>query len=462
VHERLVESWLDSASERSYQAPFTQMLAAQGHRIIHSTRHASIEFGKDIITVDPDGTPCAYQLKGNPGSRLTLTAFREIEQQLRELMNYPITLSGLGEQPHRSFLVTNGYLDEEASLAVEKLNAGNVKDGYPDRHLHVIQRGDLLRMAEELGHSLWPTEIGQIHLLLEMLVEQGNGDFPIKRANSMLADVLGLQPGNKPKFSAANLRRRVTSAALMTSISLKNFSRNENHVAIVAAWTQYCVAAIAACNRHNFSFDKNAAVAVKIVEMAIKDSLVDLAAEVIDRRDLVEGDAMVDGPFYRARYTLVMALLSLLWFWLEEDWPDDLDKGAFEKFLVEGRDELYLWGEGAMPQALSYYWFRRRVVVGMETENFLVQLLYATVSTDPTGRPQGLASPYWTYEDVTRHLMAPILGSQQDEMRREAIGGRSYFAEPLLHFLVRANRKRACVQLWPHVSRIQFAQFTPR
>jgi hypothetical protein len=65
VIERLVEYWLDSASERSYQPAFVQILVSDGHRVLHSTRHSPIEFGKDVISIAPDGVPCAFQLKGN-------------------------------------------------------------------------------------------------------------------------------------------------------------------------------------------------------------------------------------------------------------------------------------------------------------------------------------------------------------------------------------------------------------
>ena len=74
--ERLLEGWLDNATERAYQTPFCQMLVARGHKVIHNTRHAPTEFGKDVITVDPDGRVCAFQLKGNPSTRLTLHQFR--------------------------------------------------------------------------------------------------------------------------------------------------------------------------------------------------------------------------------------------------------------------------------------------------------------------------------------------------------------------------------------------------
>ncbi len=81
--ERLIEYWLDSATERSYQPAFVQMLVGEGHQILHSTRHASIEFGKDIVSIAPDGVPCAYQLKGNPGGRLTGSQLRDIASQLQ-------------------------------------------------------------------------------------------------------------------------------------------------------------------------------------------------------------------------------------------------------------------------------------------------------------------------------------------------------------------------------------------
>jgi hypothetical protein len=119
VLERLVESWLDSASERSYQAPFCQMLAAEGHVVVHSARHSPLEFGKDIISIDPEGVPCAFQLKGNPGARLTLHQLREIKGQLLELVTQPIVHPGVPKnQQHRCFLVTNGETEEEVQRSL--------------------------------------------------------------------------------------------------------------------------------------------------------------------------------------------------------------------------------------------------------------------------------------------------------------------------------------------------------
>ena len=61
--ERVIENWLDKTTERSFQQPYCYMLSAEGHTIIHLTRHCGMELGKDIITIAPDGTPCVFQLK---------------------------------------------------------------------------------------------------------------------------------------------------------------------------------------------------------------------------------------------------------------------------------------------------------------------------------------------------------------------------------------------------------------
>jgi hypothetical protein len=109
--EKLLENWLDSTSERCYQASFVQMLAAQDYCVLHSTRHCGLEFGKDVIAIAPDGVPCAFQLKGNPGGRLGLKEFRDnIQPQLIQLMSQPIVFPGVSTAvEHRSYLVSDMY-----------------------------------------------------------------------------------------------------------------------------------------------------------------------------------------------------------------------------------------------------------------------------------------------------------------------------------------------------------------
>jgi hypothetical protein len=148
VLERLIEGWLDSASERSYQTPFCQILAAEGHKVVHSTRHAPIEFGKDVITIGPDNVPCAFQLKGNPGTRMTLAELRNIKPQLLELATQSIVYPGVSsEVNHRCFLVTNGYIDEEVQRSIDDINRELEKNGFGRARIEVWSRGRLLEKA---------------------------------------------------------------------------------------------------------------------------------------------------------------------------------------------------------------------------------------------------------------------------------------------------------------------------
>ena len=170
---KLIENWLDNASEKSYQPAFCQMLISQGYTVIHSTRHCNIEFGKDVLAIAKDGVPCAFQLKGNPGGNLTLSQFREIRPQLDELINQRIEHPSVPQSvPHRSYLVTNGRIEEEVALAIGQVNATNERDGYPNRKLETIAREQLLKWAIELEDSLWPSELTDLRTLLEILNSQ--------------------------------------------------------------------------------------------------------------------------------------------------------------------------------------------------------------------------------------------------------------------------------------------------
>ncbi len=126
MNERLLENWLDNASERSFQIPFCHSLAAEGYRVVHMSRHCGMELGKDILAVAPDGVPCAYQLKNANGARLTLSKWREtLEPQLAELVHNQIVHPSIrSTKRHRSFIVVNGDLDEEVAHSLDGFNRG--------------------------------------------------------------------------------------------------------------------------------------------------------------------------------------------------------------------------------------------------------------------------------------------------------------------------------------------------
>jgi len=451
---------LDSASERSYQTPFCQALAAEGHRILHSSRHGPIEYGKDVITVGPDGIPNAYQLKGNPGSRLTLNEYRNIEAQLFELVSLPLAHPSIRNPEHHAFLVTNGLVEEEVLEAIRRTNDGYVAAGFPRRRLEVLQRGDLLSMFQTLGSAMWPSELKDTSLLLSMMTDDGKDTYPIKKLDALLVHLLGLADADQQR-NGRQVRRTVTSAAMLVSVSLRNFARQENHYAVLTAWTVFATYAIAACEKHGVSV-RNALASLEIATAAIKDALVALSKEMLAEKVLTEGDPMVDFIFYRGRYTLLMGLAALLWLWCEKDgqWPHDLPKDDVESFLKEGRPNLYLWGQGAIPQLLLYYWYLTRSSPGAEVHRLLYVILSA-INNSAVHEEAALPTPYYSFADVARHQLAAILGRSQDPLREENSGGSSFFAESLMHLLVRTGYKQACKRVWPDLTRVVWMRFDP-
>lgn len=349
--ERLVDSWLDSASERSYQAPLCQMLAGEGHRIIHSTRHGPLEFGKDVITVAPDGVPCAFQLKGNPGGRMTHKELRSFKGQLFELVSQPIVHPGVkSTKRHRCYLVTNGQVDEEVHRSLDDINRELERNGFGKNRIQLWSRGHLFDLAVKLGVNLWPSEIEDLDAMLSLLAHRGDDIFPAKKFHHLLAKVMQVSDGSCV-VGSEDLKRRVTSAALLTSIVLRNASLKENHYAIVMAWTMFISYAVAAAERHKKSFYRICRSSVDIAKTAIYDALLSICNDLQENRYMMSNRAFEIAPVYKARLTLVRALMSIYWLWSEKNiWSCPGHKDFLRDWMPSDFSEFNLWGQGVVPQ----------------------------------------------------------------------------------------------------------------
>ena len=156
MQERVIENWLDRASELSFQMPFCQMLSSEGHTVVHLTRHCGMELGKDVLSIGADGVPCAYQLKGAGGGRITLKRWRdELNAQAFDLVVGKIVHPSIdSKQHHRAYFVTNGTLDEEVIAAIDRMNVQWADAGMGHLRLRTIVRGELLAKASALENNL--------------------------------------------------------------------------------------------------------------------------------------------------------------------------------------------------------------------------------------------------------------------------------------------------------------------
>lgn len=462
MHERLIEHWLDSASERSYQYPFCQMLCAEGHTIVHSTRHSQIEFGKDIITIDRRGEICAYQLKGNPGSRLTGRQFAQIQPQLHQLAATAIRVPGLPRKAHSSFLVTNGQIDEEAAHGLDALNETLLKTRTISQPIRVIARGQLIEMGVSLGSALWPSELDDVTALMEIIVTPGTYQYPLSKFHKLLCQLLLLMPNTTEKIPVPEIQRRVTSAAILTAVSLQPFEEKDNHFAAITAWTIYAAYSLSAYERRQIRCTKRRLSAIEVALAAVYDKLRLLRDEVVGRDFFLEGFVLIDSIFYKPRATLLAALLSVFWLWQQQNRASIEELDITEEALRRLGSEIVLWGEGAVPQFLAYFWYLRNSHADLEPEYFLIGLLNTVVHAANRKAGDNLPAPYFSIEDVVRHHLPPPLYEGDDPLGEERNPRASYFAESLLHLAVRCNWKQHCKGIWPEYSKIASLYFVPK
>ena len=454
--ERIIENWLDKASERSFQLPYCYMLSAAGHTIIHLTRHCGMEMGKDIITINPDGTPCAFQLKAG---NISLNKWRkEVGPQIDDLVVGKINHPSVNDsRHHRSYLVTNGNIAEEVSRAIDDRNRTWESQGQPYLHLDTVVRGQLIEKAKRLGTDLWPSELTDKKTLPEMFIESGRGVLPKAKLASLFESTFPLKPLDNGKApSKAHCERSIASAAILCAIATSSFSNENNHVAEIEAWMMYLSYVFALAEKWKLP-DKAYKSEFYIATQSIYNSLANLCDEIREQGHLVEGDPLADSYVYSVRVTWLLGLMSIYALWRRSDEvPKDETDDFLREFCKEKRHQLELWGEAAIPQFLAFFWHFRKIDSTPEPE-FLLGRLIASICK--RNRPRGntfLANPYYEAEDILPHLLGVAEESLEDDFM-----GKSYALEGLVHLFVRRNWKQHMKRLWPGVTRILNASFEP-
>ena len=454
--ERVIENWLDKANERSFEQCFCYMLSAEGHTIIHPTRHCSMEMGKDIITIGPDGSPCAFQLKTGDISYSKWT--NEIIGQTNSLVAVSIEHPSIEcNKHHKSYLVTNGNIAEEVSHAIKGRNRVWANQGQPYLRLRTVVRGQLLKKAKSLGTDLWPSELSDINTLLELFLESGRGVLPKQKLASLLESTLRLRLlENKKEPSKNECKRRIASAAILCVIATSSFSNENNHAAEIEAWTMYIAYVLALAEKWKLPV-KECTAAFEIATESIYNSLANLCDEIKERKYLVEGNPLADSYIYSVRVTWLLALMSIyaLWRRIKKSPKDGIDD-FLREFCRQKQTHIELWGEAAIPQFLAIFWYWRKIDATRIPEDFLLCLILTICRRNGPKANGSLASPYYEAEDILPH----ILGITEEPLM-DSFSGKSYALEGLVHLYVRRNWKQSMKNLWPNITRLAFASFEP-
>jgi hypothetical protein len=459
VIERVLENWLDNASERTFQIPFCHMLQAEGYTVLHMTRHCSMEMGKDIIAIDSSGTPCAFQLKGSSGKKISLNQWRtEINPQVNDLIFCKIIHPSIDEaKPHRSFLVTNGEIDEEVCRAIDDFNRQWFERGQPDVKLETIVRGQMLEMAKKIGLSLWPSELVDVKTFLEIYLCDGRSNLPKDKLAALFDSTLLLSGDyTDKKISKAQCIRNVSSCSLLCAAAISSFSNCDNYLAEIEAWTMYLSYIFSCAEKWNLACSDIQG-SVNIALSTIYNCLGLLCDELISRNHYVEGDAMTDKQVYSVRLTMLTALMSVYGLWRKSNRDESNEQDSFIKdFLNKNINKLYFWGEKATSQFISIYWYWRTIDASYKSDYLLASLLKIIISKNNPKSDSFLPNPYFDEAKILPHILKITTESLEEDFR-----GNSYSAEAIMHLFVRRNWKQEMKSLWPGITHIGFNSFYP-
>ncbi|RLI49545.1 MAG: hypothetical protein DRP09_20590 [Candidatus Thorarchaeota archaeon] len=406
--------------------------------------------GKDIIAISPEEVPCAFQLKGGTGRRITLNQWNGLSSQINALMVDKIVHPSVNTNiQHESWFVTNKNLDEEVSRSIDDLNRGWIDRGHPELHLRTIVRGELFKKAQDLQAELWPSELNQIKGFLELYLESGKGNLPKENFVKVLSSILPID--NPIRTSKESCKRSISAAALACALSTMSFSNEKNHFAIIEAWTLYASYVLAIADRNKLAH-RYWLLSFQIALRAIYDSLGRLCDELMERDNLVEGNPFVDPVFYRCRITILIAMLSIYGLWRQSErgqYCEHRHDEFIKQFCIDNRDKMLLWGEYAVPQFLAFYWYFRNNDATPEPD-FLIGRLIATITALRDHRSNGkLPDPYYAFEDIFL----------DEKMSDYSFKGYSYMLEGLVHLFVRTNWKQSMKSLWPDVTKLAFESF---
>lgn len=461
MRQRLVADWLDKANERSYQGAFCLLLAAQGFRIVHNTRHSPIELGKDIVAISPDNVLHAFQLKGDPGGRLTVKGWASLVPQVTMLCTHPWPKDEFDRAvAFQPVLVTNGEVEEETRVAVDQFNNQTTFSGGKTRPLQIWERGRLQAGFGELWGPCWPEGNDAIRMLLEALASDGKNLPDFARISEFL-DVIFPALSDVGRLQR---ERNALSSASIVELYLSSALSANNHYLIIA--TRHLLRLkLRAVFHEPEDLPISVQQAVTELRALICRSISELQLEAQEKlKDgvFVDGPPLTDFVNYDFRACLVLSLCSALELEKLRAGAERDDCTDWLLQQIKQNKRALLWGEAAVPQLLTMYWFTWKRSADMTAESLLLGLMSALIARQTSDNPRAnLMLPHYSIEEVLERDYGEFVETRTWEHSRDEFHCRSQFAMTAAYLAARRNWKKHLQVAWPDLSKIGAAYVRP-
>ena len=447
--DRILENWLDNASERSYQLPFCYLLLQQNKTVLHLTRHNAMEHGKDIIAVDEEEQLHVYQLKGVKGGKLKLNQWQTMIGQLAQMAITPVTHPSVNSDKHHfSYLVINGEIEEEVSSAIFAYNEDWRSKGMPQYCINTIVRGQILQWASAVKDQFIPSEFEDFKFLLEFFLDGGEGLLDKSKFTRLVHSIFTTIPD-----SATAQKRLISSGALLCSLALSSYQENNNHVALIEGWTIYTAEILHFATRQTLS-RPSFAHELEIADIATQNALHDLLEEAQTMNHFFVGSLLEDIFVFRHRTTFVLGLLAYYGLRLIGNGTDNSRITDIRTIIEKHQSDMAIWGEGALPYVTAVYWFWK--IIGQPEKGIELPKMTLYMLLQVPKIPTLAFTNYYLSAEETVLLMNDA--NTQLEDIRQAVST-DHVAETVVHLLAINNEKSTLQSFWPDICDFTYNDF---
>ncbi|MBI1406038.1 MAG: hypothetical protein GC145_07930 [Caulobacter sp.] len=450
VVERLIESWLDSQTERRYQPAFIQLLVSEGWTVLHNTRHSPIELGKDVIARDPAGVLHCFQLKGNPGTRVTKSEAQTLLPQVIELIELaPSDFYRTSfDERHVAVFVTNGTIDEEAEVVFAKAAARTAKETCAASSFELLGRGELLARFVKAAGQVWPTTVEGTRQLLNLMAQDGRSLPDAK----VIAEVL-VATAPLPAAGASQPERsaHLNAMLLVAEIAKAPWYAASNHYAL------YLITVLAAMHGLRFADQPARATAVAHYASLALEHAHDLLTEARavgfnPAKVWSEQDTLSEFDIMWERGRLIGDVAATLL--LAEATTDGGERRYAADVVRKTFEAPMFWGFAPVPAYIVRWWAMARIDPTRGPDRMFAQALGAIIdaSLGRAGR-EPLAGPYYGFVDVWA-WMNEIRYVGDDGIFDDNFSRRAWFTRAMLQMIAKRNWKQTSKSLWPPYSRV--------
>jgi hypothetical protein len=446
MKSKLVEEWLTKARERGgIDLAVGQWLISQGHEVLW-LGHSRTEFGKDIISVDPEGKFHAYQIKDED---IDLDELRKIHAQVRELVEVPIVHPRVppGSQ-HIAHLITSGVINEVATIQIRASNEGWLARGLPT--VEPIDRNSLIPRFLAMSDEFWPEKPADIREFFSFYLAEGLGDFDSKKFGGILHGLLPLQ--DEPTRRKV---QRLAAVGLLGNYLLNAFERETDHWSVFRGWVMIAAHQAWFATRSELP-RKNWRDGFDLSIQAAKECLKALSDECL-QADGFRPQGFEFDDYTRARNLIlgsVLAVSSLVDPNISTDETDQRKERL--KMLIE-QHRFFVWGESAVPHILYIQWFWENQQPPMSAISLIEEIVVALCERNHVDADDiPVPPPRVSADEILAELFSTEKPTEKNRRSPDP-----WSLEALIHFIARRNGRPFLSNYWRAISKLDMVSFQP-